>query len=155
MGKILATAPATIPISPNMEDKGSNIRTEEINKAIKATAGTITKTKLSDKIRSEVILSRARICCLNEAAASAMAVLILKSKKLMNSLGVLPFSKRENIRETRSTESNNIYLPVPGYPTLPSNKMAKIWNSIPGLQTATTLGSVKTVVRKWAQTLPR
>ena len=86
MGKILAASPATIPIRLDPEDRGSNTVTEEINKAIKATARTITRTRLSDKICSEVILSRARICCLNEAAATAMAVLIWKSKQEMNPL---------------------------------------------------------------------
>ena len=155
MGKILAASPATIPIRLDPEDRGSNTVTEEINKAIKATACIITRTRLSDKIRSEVILSRARIRCLNEAAASAMAVLIWKSKQEMNPLSVLLFSKNENSRKTRFAESTNICPPVPGYQTLPSNIMARIWNSIPGLQTARTLGSVKTLVRKWAQTIPR
>ena len=40
--------------------------TEDINKAIKATARTITKSKLSDKIRSEVLLQKSGLKCLNE-----------------------------------------------------------------------------------------
>ena len=155
MGKILAASPATIPIRLDPEDRGSNTVTEEINKAIKATARTITRTRLSDKMHSEVILTKARIRCLNEAAASAMAVLVWKSKQAMNPLGVLLFSKKENARITRLAESDNICPPVPGYQTLPSNIMARIWNSIPGLQTASSLGSVKTLVKKWAQTIPR
>ena len=82
-----------------------------------------------------------------------MAVLVWKSKQAMNPLGVLLFSKKENARITRLAESENICPPVPGYQTLPSNIMARIWNSIPGLQTASSLGSVKTLVKKWAQTM--
>ena len=78
MGKILAAAPATVPIRLEWEDRGSYTITEEINKAIKATARSITRTKLSDKIKSEVTLQKARIQCLNKAAASAMAVLVWK-----------------------------------------------------------------------------
>ena len=43
------------------------LESEDINKAIKATARTITKSKLSDKIRSEVLLQKSSLKCLNEA----------------------------------------------------------------------------------------
>ena len=56
--------------------------TEDINKAIKATACTITKSRLSDKIRSDVLLQRAGLKCLNEAVAC-----ITVKKKLMDPLG--------------------------------------------------------------------
>jgi len=39
--------------------------------------------------------------------------------------------------------SKDIDLPVPGFPTLSNNFMARIWNTIPGLQHATTLGAAK------------
>ena len=155
MGKISAAAPATVPIRLECEDRGSYTITEEINKAIKATARSITRTKLSDKIKSEVTLKKARIRCLNEAAASAMAVLVWKCKQSMNPLGSCLFAEKENRRNTRLAESLNICPPVPGFKTLPSNLMARIWNTVPGLQTATTLGAVKSIVRKWARTIPR
>ena len=41
----------------------------EIDKAIKATACTITKSRLSDKIHLEVLLQKAGLKCLNEAVA--------------------------------------------------------------------------------------
>jgi hypothetical protein len=44
---------------------------------------------------------------------------------------------------------------VPGFKLLPSNLMAKVWNTVPGLQTATSLGIVKSLARKWAKTIPR
>ena len=61
MGKILAAAPAAIPICIDSNDKPYNIAgiLDEIDKAIRATARTITRTKLTDKVRSEVILSKA------------------------------------------------------------------------------------------------
>ena len=89
MGKILAAAPATIPIRLDSEDKGSSIIKEDINKAIKCAARSITRIRLSDKIRSESVLSKARLRCLNEAVASAMAVLVWKCKQSMNPLGPL------------------------------------------------------------------
>ena len=60
MGKILAAAPAAIPICIDSNDKPylAGIL-DEIDKAIRATARTITRTKLTDKVRSEVILSKA------------------------------------------------------------------------------------------------
>ena len=46
MGKILAACPAAIPIRIKNEDRYSVGATEDINKAIKAAARSITKTKL-------------------------------------------------------------------------------------------------------------
>ena len=155
MGKILAAAPATTPVRIKDEDRSLIGVTEDINKSIKAVARTITKTKLSDKIHSETVLSRAGLKCLNEAVASIMAVTVWKSKQAMHPLGRLLFQEHPRERCTRSATSNNICQPVPGYPTLPSNLMAKIWNSVPGLQSATTLGAAKTLSRKWAKSIPR
>ena len=45
--------------------------------------------------------------------------------------------------------------PVPGFQTLPINLMAKTWNKVPVLQTATTLGAAKSLVKKWCNTIPR
>ena len=155
MGKILAAAPATIPVRLDSEDKGSNTITEEINKSIKCAARSITRTKLTDKVRSELVLSKAGLRCLNEATASAMAVLVWKSKQSMNPLGKRLFPEKGSKRNTRLAESMNICPPVPGFHALPSNFMARIWNSVPDLQTAATLSAVKTLVRKWAKNIPR
>lgn len=80
MGKILSACPVTIPIRINSDDKSCVGVSEEINKAIKATACTITKTKLSDKIHSEDVLQKANLRCLNESVASIMAVSVWKAK---------------------------------------------------------------------------
>ena len=45
--------------------------------------------------------------------------------------------------------------PVPGYPTLSTNIMARIWNVVPGLQHASTLGAAKSLAKKWAKDIPR
>merc|ERR1711894_541992 len=60
MGKIMAFSPVNIPTRLNVDDHYQNYTgvTEDINKAIKATARTITKSKLSDKIHSEVLLQQ-------------------------------------------------------------------------------------------------
>ena len=105
MGKIIAAAPATIPIRIDQEDTGSITLTEEINKSIKSTARSITRIKLSDKVRSEVVLAKACLRCLNEVTASAMAILTWKSKKLMSPLGVRLFSERNDMINTRLAES--------------------------------------------------
>ena len=155
MGKILAAAPATIPIRIDPEDMGSITITEQINKSIKSCACSIARIKLLDKVRSEVVLAKAGLRCLNEVVTSAMAILTWKSKQLMNPLGVRLFSLRNNMINTRSAESKNICAPVPGFQTIPINLMARIWNKVPGLQTATTVGEAKTFVKKWARTTPR
>ena len=72
----------------------------------------------------------------------------------MNPLRKRLFSGKENKRNTRFTESKNISPPVPGFHMLPSNQMARIWNTVPGLQTVTTLGAAKTLARNWAKTIP-
>ena len=55
----------------------------------------------------------------------------------------------------RSQNSKEIQLPVPGYPYLATNLMARIWNSNSELQTAQTLQAAKAISRKWAKNLPR
>ena len=50
MGKILAACPITIPLRISDNDRYSINVTEDINRAIKSAARTITKTKLSDKV---------------------------------------------------------------------------------------------------------
>ena len=129
--------------------------TEEINRAIKSVARSITKTKLSDKVRSEIVLHKANLKCLNEAVASITATTVWKANKTMNPLGQQLFHKKPNLKSTRSTTSNQISLPVPGYPLLSSNLMARVWNNIPELHSALTLGAAKCISRKWAKSLPR
>ena len=140
MGKIMAFSPVNIPTRLNMDDHYQNYTgvTEDINKSIKATARTITKSKLSDKIRSEVLLQKSGLKCLNEAVASTTAVTVWKAKTFMDPLGQRIFREKTNLQCTRSTTANDIDLLVQGYPTLSTNIMARIWNAVPGLQHATT-----------------
>ena len=155
MGKILASCPVTIPLRINSDDRFSIGVTEDINKAIKSSARTITKTKLSDKIRSEDILRKANLRCLNEAVASIVATMVWKSKQSMDPLGQCLFHERPSLRSTRSTSSKEIPQPVPGYPMLATNLMARVWNNIPDLHNATTLGAARVISRKWAKSVPR
>ena len=109
MGKILSACPVKIPIRLNMDDNTCISITEEINKAIKATARSITRTKLSDKVRSEDTLHKAGLKCLNEAVASIVAVTVWKSKQSMNMLGQCLFKERlTSSRTTRSMLSGKI-----------------------------------------------
>ena len=55
IGKILASAPATIPIRIDQDDKNLITITEEINKTITSTARTIARSKLSNKIQDEKV----------------------------------------------------------------------------------------------------
>ena len=103
----------------------------------------------------DTIHSKAGLRCLNEATASTMAVMVWKAKKEMNSLWVNLFSEKNYERKTRFAVSDNICPPVPGYQSLPSNLMARVWNSVPGLQSATSLGKAKSLARIWARTIPR
>ena len=161
MGKILASCPVTIPVKLNHNDNlhGYIGVIEDINKSIKATARAITKTKLSDKIRSEVTLQKANLKCLNEAVASVTAVTVWKSKQSMNPLGQCLFREpKTNTSRTiqlRSDNSTDIRPPVPGYPMLASNIMTNIWNNAPELQSATTLAAAKRAAHKWAKGLPK
>ena len=152
---ILSACPATIPIRLSTEDKSFISVTEEINKAIKATARTITKTKLSDKIRSEDVLQRANLKCLNEAVASVMALTVWKSKISMNPLGQYLFKEKSCLKSTRFQNSKEIRPPVPGHDTLACNIMAKVWNSVPELHNASSQGTAREISRKWTKTLPR
>ena len=154
MGKILAACPLAIPVKLDDNDKCFISVTEEINKAIKATARTITRTKLSEKIHSDVILHKAQLKCLNEAVASITALTAWKSKKCMDPLGCCLFKERPTTNAcTRSQSSREIRPPVPGYPTMAANVMAKVWNSVPDLENASTVGSAKAIAQKWAKSV--
>ena len=48
--------------------------------------------------------------------------------------------------------SKDIGLPVPD---LSTNIMERIWNAVPGLQHASTLGAAKSLAKKWARDIPR
>ena len=58
MGKILSAASAAIPIkSQHQSNPFQSGLLEDIDKAIRSAARSITKTKLTDKVRSDVVLS--------------------------------------------------------------------------------------------------
>ena len=59
------------------------------------------------------------------------------------------------MKSTRLQNSKDIRLPVPGYPTLASNLMARVWNSVTGLQNASSLGAARAISQKWAKDIPR
>ena len=155
MGKILAACPVTIPVRLGDDNDTCIGISEDINKSIKATARSITKTKLCDKIRSEIILEKANLKCLNEAVASITAVSVWKAKQSMNPLGQCLFKEPNKSRTTRSDFSTEIRPPVPGYPMLATNNMARIWNDVPELRSASTLAAAERAAGKWAKGLPK
>ena len=88
LGKIFASASATIPVKINDNTKQfQSTLIEDIYKSIKSAARTITKTKLSDKVHSEKVLWKAGLPSLNEAVCASMAPLIWKARTQMNPLG--------------------------------------------------------------------
>ena len=104
---------------------------------------------------TESAVLKAGLKCLNEAVASIVAVTVWKSKQCMNVLGQYLFKERlTSFKTTRSMLSGKIQQAVPGYPTLATNIMAKVWNDIPDLQNATSLNAAKSVSKKWAKSIP-
>ena len=55
--------------------------------------------------------------------------------------------------ELRSSNSDNAKQPVPGYSTLAANILARIWNEVPKLQHASSIGAAKLAAHEWARTL--
>ena len=108
------------------------------------------------KISSKSVLNQAGLRSLNEMAASASAVMIWKSKLCGDPLGKKVFpvqSIDQNAVNTRSSQSDKIKIPVPGYPSLAVNLMATAWNEIPELRKASTIGSAKRAANNWAKSL--
>ena len=87
--------------------------------------------------------------------ASITVTTVWKSKQLMDPLGQCLFQVIPKSRLTRSTTSDKIPQPVSGYATLPTNIMARIWNEIPELRNATSLGAPIAISKKWAKSVPR
>ena len=85
-----------------------------------------------------------------------MAQMVWKSKNTMNPLGkcLFPDKSATAHHTTRSVTSNNASQPVFGYPNIATNLMAKTWNSVPSLRSATKLNEAKSKSREWAKTLP-
>ena len=150
MGKILSAAPAAIPIKLNTHDKPfmSGIL-KDIDKAIKSCARTITRTKLSDKVRSEVVLQKSGLCSLTEAVSKNMACTIWKARNEMNPLGSI-FRNTVSAKNTRSATSGNLCQPVPGHPEAVANKLAQTWNLM-NLSNSKTLGNARASADKWCK----
>jgi len=129
MGKILAAAPAAISIRLNPNDKPyvAGIL-DDIDKAIRATARTITCTKFTDKVRSEVVLQKTGLCSLTEAVSKTMASAVWKARKEMNPLGLI-FQNRSSLKNTQSAYNDNLCQPVPGHPEAAANKLAQVWKN--------------------------
>ena len=113
-GKILSAAIAAIPIRLCSNDKPylSGIL-DQINKSITATARSITRISLKDKIRSEIVLQKAGLRSLTEAVSVTMACSIRKARNEMNPLGLI-FQNKISTRITRSSTSEKLCEPVPG-----------------------------------------
>ena len=58
-----------------------------------------------------------------------------------------------NAIHTRSSKSDKVKIPVPGYPNLAVNLMATAWNENIDLRSATTLSSARKAAKQWAKSL--
>lgn len=148
MGKILAAAPAAIPIRLSANDKPflSGILTD-IDKSIRATARTITRTSLKDKTRTETVLYKAGLRSLTQAVSEIMACEIWKAQNKKNPLGHV-YQNRAPLKNTRTSNSSKLCLPIPGHPEAATNKLAQVWNLM-NLSSAKTLGNARALARKW------
>ena len=148
MGKILNAAPAALPIRVLSSDKPymSGIL-NDIDKSIRATARTITKSRLTDMVRSEVVLSKAGLKSLTEAVSITMASIVWKARKEMNSLGNI-FNNNVSKRNTRSADDTKLCQPIPGYPEAAANRLANVWN-VMNLSSAHSLGQARASARDW------
>ena len=147
MGKILAAAPAAIPIKTQNQEKPFQSKLlEDINKGIKSAARTITKTKLTDKVSSDIVLWKAGLPSLNEAVSTRMATLIWKARKQMNPLGQI-FETSKSSRNTRALKSERLFSHVPGHTEAASNNLDNIWNQL-DLKSAKSVMEAKFLAKK-------
>ena len=148
MGKILSAAPAAFPVRLNPNDKPylSGIL-DGIEKAIKATARTITRTRLNDRIKSDIVLQRAGLRSLTQAVSEIMATAIWKGRREMNPLGCI-FQNKPSPKNTRSATSDKLRQTVPGYLEVAANKHAQIWN-VSNLSAAKSLGHARALACEW------
>lgn len=157
IGKIMAAAPAAIPFRLDHEDKGAIVLTDQINNALKSAARTITRIRLKDKVRSDIVLQKAGLKCLNEMVAFTSATMVWKSKMNMDPLGSLLFSKKTtkptDSITTRSENSDKAKLPAPGCRTLAANLLARVWNESADLRSAKTLWAAKKAAKLFSQSL--
>ena len=152
----MAAAPAAIPFRINHEDRGANTLTESIDCAIRSTARTIARVHLKDKIRTEIVLMKAGLKCLNELVACASATMVWKSKMQKDPLAELLFCNQPNTVKTIHTRSDSCEKarqPVPGNQTLAANLMARAWNESKSLQNSTSLNAAKLAASNWARSL--
>ena len=144
LGKILSAAPAAIPLKTQNKQFQSGLL-EDI-KAIKATARTITKIKLTDKISSDTVLWKAGLPSLSEAVSNNMASLIWKARNQMNPLGKF-FETSNSTMTTRALKNEKLTIYVPGHPEAAINHLANVWNSC-DLKSAKSLMEAKRLAKK-------
>ena len=114
---------------------------------VNATARTITRTNLNDKVRTETVLWKAGLRSLTQAVSEIMACSIWKAQSEMNPLGHI-YQKTEPVRNTRSSTSTKLCIPIPGHPEAATNKLAQVWNLM-DLSSAKTVGNARALAKKW------
>ena len=89
------------------------------------------------------VLEKAGLCTLNEMVALQTALMVWKSNKARDPLGINLFHNRSIVRPTRSINWVKATQPVLGNNTLAANLMVRAWNYTTELQTLTTIGAAK------------
>ena len=146
--KIIAAASAAIPIQISDQDKLFQSKIlEDINKSIKAAARTITKTKLKDKVPSNIVLWKAGLPSLNQAVSASKASLIWKARRQMNQLGQIFQTSKSNMN-TRASLNEKLSTCVPGHYEAVSNDLANIRNHLDFLSAKSAMAA-KALAKKY------
>ena len=146
MGKIVSASAAAIPIKTHIQDKPfQSVLLEDINKSIKCAARTITKTKLTDKVSSDIVLWKAGLPSLNTAVSTCMVSLIWKARNHMNPLGRI-FENSKSTMKTRGQTNERLSSYVPGHSEAAINNLANLLNSL-DLKSAKSLMAAKMLAK--------
>ena len=145
LGKVLAAGPATLPIKIGDENSFQSGLLEDINKAIKSCARTITKIKLSDKVPSDIVLWKAGLPSVNQAVSKCMASLIWKARNKMNPLGHI-FETSKAHMNTRAAVKERLSSSVPGHHEAASTILANLWNTL-DLKSARSVTAAKALAK--------
>ena len=88
---------------------------------------------LTEKVRSDIVLSKAGLYSLSKAVSEVMACTIWKARNEITLLGHI-FKEKLSTRNTQLALSGNLCQPVPGHLESAANRLAQVWNLMNLLQ---------------------
>ena len=101
---------------------------------------------IMDKVRSDIVLSKAGLPSLNEAVSTNMAGLIWRSRKQLNPLGQI-FTTSKSSLNTRAAKNEKLFSHIPAHSEAASNNLANIWNQL-DLKSAKSVLAAKALAKK-------